>query len=591
MSLLSQYPNELVPPRGLETSLEDTQEDLPGLRAQDEQLLAELYAKNQENQGYVSEKTGLRFANAELASLAKETYTAEDLAHLESFLEQKGTLNIPLQTAEITIDGVVTPITFVAATEIDPNTPNHGDMSSMVYLRDHIQAARVLFELYAQDPETYVQEGELCRTLLISGLHLLSTPAQLDRFDKVITLGKDAGQEDWPHISLHFNDLEAKGPNGWRNIQDTVQMLADFTLDTLDRGFLRVDELSDAHKQMLGSIAPLLTSVGYPKYENSGSWEEVVACRTSVMEIEASVLAKINLFTAGDGIYEFLKGGFERSKANLSGAYQDFSTTVDQLLDAGLHEIGRRQFYESPEYDKTSIKYREADAAAVYGLMYGIPKLLADAKIPIEPSGAALSELQIKDLIKEQLDRLSDPLTGGVFRYEDDSYQRENFHTNTVQLVIRSIKRQVKQEAEQTGGGIDLDKKQALRGQWTPQGRPAAWAHELGQEGSCDARDSLTEIDPVIAEKNRTDATKLLNRLLSMVTGGGQSHATLGDDGLYQVTPVPAFRVPENIITYRYGDTLFTVPSPHTPLNWGSSELKHLIGLLRISMARAEAEA
>jgi hypothetical protein len=228
MSSLPNYADTLSPVQGYEPLLIDIT-DL----ADDESLLAELWAKNQENNGYFSKETGLRFANSELAHLARELYSAEQLSTLEAFLAEKGTLNIPIETGQVTVDGTKYDVSFVAATEVDPNSPNHGDMSSMLYLRDHVQAASVLIDLHLQDPERYHEEGKIGHELLMSGLLLMSTPAQLARFNDVIERGNEAGQEDWPHISLHFNDLEATEPNGWRNKQDTFQMLAYLTLDAI----------------------------------------------------------------------------------------------------------------------------------------------------------------------------------------------------------------------------------------------------------------------------------------------------------------------------------------------------------------------
>jgi hypothetical protein len=577
MTSLLRYPHEIIPPQGLDPTLKDTKEDLENLRAPDEQLLYELYAKNHENQGYLSTETGLWFSNAELAQLAKETYTEAELAHLEYVLEQKGTLNVPLQYGEVMVDSVMEQVTFVAATEIDPNGPNHGDMSSMVYIRDHVQAARVLLDLYSADPETYSAEGKTCRDLLMSGLHFLSTPAQLARFDDVIQRGTQAGQEDWPHISLHFNDLEAAGPNGWRNKQDTFQMLADLTFDALDKGFLKPDDLSDAHKQYLGSIVPLLHSVGFPKYENSGSWEEIAANRTSVMMVETAMLAKMQKLTSQSDAYDFLKSG-----------QQNFDKTLDSLVGAGLHEIGRRLPFESPDYDKSSVKYREADMALVYGSMYGIPRLLADAKIPVGPDAIVMSEREIEDMIQTEVMTLFDPLTNGIYRYEGDSYQRENYHTNQTGFIIQAIKRFVKKEAAQTGGEVDLDKKQLLRSQLTPQGRQPAWSHALYQISAEKAKRALQESDGSSIKLDEQQSTQFLNYGLSMITGVGQYYAVLGADGQYQVQPVTADRVPECEITYRYDGKIFIVPSPHTPLNWGAVELKHAIGLLRLSIARRQ---
>jgi hypothetical protein len=243
-----------------------------------------------------------------------------------------------------------------------------------------------------------------------------------------------------------------------------------------------VSELSDAHKKFLGSIIPLLASAGFPTYENSGSWEEVTANRTSVMAIETALLSKIKTLTEKDSSFDFFKEGYGRDS---------FHETLDIMIDNGLHEIGRRLPHESPDYDPNSVKHREADAALAYVLMYDLPNLLSDAQVPI------------------------------------------------------AIKRKVKKDAEHTGREVDLDEKQNLRGKFTPQGRPAAWTHPLGQLSSWAAKRSLQEADPKDAEHYSSLSSDFLNQVLSTVTGEDQWHATLNEDGEYHVRKVPAFKLPE----------------------------------------------
>jgi len=563
-----------------ESLLHDGSIDLPGTQAEDRRLLIELEAKNSQNPREYSETTGLWFASPDLARFAKSDYSSEDLAELEASLLEKGTLSIPTVSGmSVNIDGKTHPITIVAATEINADTPNHGEMASMLYLRDHIQAASALMALYLQDPEKYQKEGEEARTLLFSALHLISTPAQLARFEAVIDEGNAVGQADWPHISLHFGDMEGKNPNGWRNKQDSFQMLGFLTLDAIEEGFITADLLSDSHKKFLASIVPFLDSVGFPKYKSSGSWEENEAARTSVMAVETALLYKIKTMSNLEGM-EFLGSHYANET-------DDFSTATHRLYMAGLHEIGRRLPYESPDYPEGTIKHRKADAALAYLLMYDLPKLLAEEKIPIGVSQQVLSRKQIEDLILQELSHLDDPITNGMYRYENDSYQRVNFHTNEVQLVIHAIKRYVKAEADQRDGEINLDMKQSLRNELTPQGRPAAWTHPLGQLSAWAARrsnESRCEGNLADAEQYRELATSYLNRALSLITGPAQYHAVLDTNGYYEIRHVQPYRLPECYVTYELpsGD-IMDVPSPHTPLNWSSAMARQAVGLLQSS--------
>jgi hypothetical protein len=519
----------------------------PDLHERDRILLATLQSKLKQKQP---------------ADFIRPDYNKSQLFELEQLLAANGTTAIPMADGfMIEVDGEPRPVSIVAATDTNAS---HGDMSSMLYLRDHIQAASALMELYLHDSSKYKAEGEQAKILLLSALHLVSTKAQLARFNDVIARGAAAGQEDWPHISLFFNDLAGEKPNGWRNKQDSFQMLAYLTCDALMRGFLHEDGLLPSHKTYLASIAPLLKSVGFPLYENSGSWEELEARRTSVMAVETALLGKMQQ------LLHIGKADFLAEQSSL----------IDELFAAGLQEIARRLPNESPDYAKNDIKYRTADAALIYVLLYDIPKLLADAQIAIGDHGV-ITQRQIEDLVLEILADLNDPLTGGIIRYKDDSYQRVNFHTNQVQQIIHDIKQRVKDEAKERGGQVDLDAKQRLRDELTPKGREAAWTHPLGQLASSAAKRSLESPDDEAAHYHQ-QSVEYLNRMLALVTGDDDWHAVLGEDGYYKVVQAPAFKLPECYVTYRTADgNEFIVPSPHTPLNWSSATLRQAVGLLQ----------
>lgn len=543
--------------------------ELARLHRRDATLIAELKKKQPAELPY-SETAGIRCQNEQFAKIIKESYTAQELQTLEQQLDALGTTKVStVEGYSVEIDGTHQPVSFVGATEISDDTPNHGEMATMLYLRDHIQTASMLMELHLTDPATYRAEAEEGERLLMSALHLMSTSAQLARFNDVIENG-GASQEDWPHISLLFDDLDGRKENGWRNKQDTFQMLAHLTCDALERGFIAIEDLSDSHKTFLGSVAPLLKAVGFPKYENSGSWEEIAANRTSVMAVETALLDKIAKLSGSSDDLAFLRG-------SLTGE------EITAMRGEGLREIGRRLPFESPDYSKNSVKYREADAALAYVLMYDIPKLLADEKIPTGPKGEIMSEQAIEDLVLKELSTLIDPVTGGMRRYKGDSYQRVNFHTNAQQHIVADIKKIVKKEAG--GGEIDLDKKQALRDELMPQGREAAWTHPLGQLASWAAKRSIAEKKAghtEAADNYRSLGTCFMNRTLATITGPGSWHAVLDDDKQYVVQKAPTNRLPECYITYETPDgERFIVPSPHTPLNWSSAMLRQAVGLLR----------
>ena len=583
-------------PAQLETHLAEHQlmpfvnepDGLEAIIRRDEKLVAELQDKNLHQEGFESPATGLRFANSEVATLAKKDYEHDDLDHVVSFLEAKGTLNIPIiKGHKITVDGEEHELLLVGATEQSKDGTNHGEMSSMFYLRDHIQAARSLMELNLQDPKLYEQEGILGKKLLISVLHCMSTPKQLERCQNVIRLGAKAGQEDWPHISLWPDDLQGEKKNGWRNKQDTFQMLAHLTLDALDRDFIDVQSLGKSHKQFLGSVIPLLASVGFPKYESSGSWEEFAAIRTSVMAVETALLHKIANHRSNK--FDFLKETYEQAKL-IKDTGKSFDEHVSEMLGKGLREIGRRLPFESPDYDKDSIKYREGDVALAYVLMYGLPQMLAEANIPIGKQGETMTARQIEDLVLSEIAKLFDPDTNGHKRYYKDSYQGINFHTHEVQLFVNAIKGRVKHEAAQNGHEINLDTKQALRGKLTPGGKEAAWTHTLGQLSSWATLRRLQEQrndNPEAIAHYKKLGIDFANLQMSTITGKDHWNAALNASGEYEVRQVKAFRLPECMIAYKTSKgEVFIVPSPHTPLNWSSATHKLALGLLRIAASK-----
>jgi hypothetical protein len=217
--------------------------------------------------------------------------------------------------------------------------------------------------------------------------------------------------------------------------------------------------------------------------------------------------------------------------------------------------------------------------------MYDIPKLLAGERVLMGSRGEAMSERAIEDMVLKELFTLIDPKTGGMRRYNGDSYQRVNFHTEEVQQTIGNIKGIVKREAGD--GEIDLDKKQSLRDKRTPQGREAVWTHPLGQLSGWAAKRSIVSHrngQPAAAKEYQALSTCFFNHSLATITGVDQWNAVLDDNKRYYLKKVPDARLPECYITYQLpsGET-FVVPSPHTPLNWSSAATKQAVGLLRIS--------
>ncbi len=564
---------------------------LDGYATSDAILLSELYGLVSDNPLIAVPSLEVEFANEALIEFANPHRTLEERERLEAHLASRDTTHIPIDRRHrIVIDGEERHLALVSATDTDSN---HGDMSEKFYLRDQVQAAASLMELYIADRERYHEEGALARELIASSLDFMSTPNQEQRFADV-TVNGGGSQEAWPHILSTYDDLETAGANHWRNIQDSFQMLAHLTFDALDRDVITTDFLTAAHKRFLGSVMPLLAAVGYPKYETSGSWEEAPAFKTSAMAVDTAMLHKLQLLRAKGLDLDFLEQGYLASQAHVSQfTGVDFDTAVAAMVDRGLVVIGQRIPYESPdeEYEGDPVRYREHDMAALsYILQYDIPKLLAECHISIGKEGAILSFEAIETLVLEEVDYLIDPNTKGMKRYQEDDYQGLDWHTRTMQVAIEGVKRLIFREALARQIEPNYHRKQQLRGEKVPKGAPAIWNLGLEHVASWLAKESVVMLDAGDAESAEWYdllASYFVNYSLSHVTGENQWHLVQDDQKQYQIQKVPPDRVPECLVTYKYFDgegreITFMVPSPHVPLNWGVAKLKQAVGLQTI---------
>lgn len=542
------------------------------------------------------QKDGNLFHNSELAQLYQPRYTTSDIEHLTSVLIKHGTIEPQfINDQSVYLDEKSRPLCLLPATA--PRT-YHGDMSNILYLRDQIQTAELFLKLQALDPQAYKQEGQTGKRLLLSALHLMSTPSQLARLKTCIdryATGATCGQADWPQISLAYASLDGVNANGWRNIQDTMQMLGYTTLIALEQRQLQADDLLASHKQFLGGLVPLIVSAGFPLYENSGTWEEVAARRTSVMSIETAFLSKL---------FDVRLSLHRRNYAFFASEYQIyrrrypqlFSDDFDELLatkvQEGLQTISERLPFESPGYERQSIKYRTSDAALVYVLRYHIPELLVRFGISVsgigDPLAGHLREEQIENLVLAQIDTLRDREGYGIFRYHDDSYQRVNWGTDEVQMVVRDIKRFIAESATSQRAPADYDLKQLIRHQLTPKGRQAAWSLAGAHLAMWAAERFLQQ--QKLGQTSRAEhynkiATRNLNQTLSLVTGDSQWASALSAHGTHQLQSVPSWQLPECYVTYKAGDRQAIVPSAHTPLNWTSSLLRSTLGHMHAAAA------
>jgi len=574
--------------------VDSTAEDT--LTYQDQLLIAELRARTETADTAYSPHTNEWYLNPEIADAVRPLYSAREINDLRETLTRNGTLDIEMVTAKLTVDRQEIDVPCMPATKLDPNL---GEMGEVMYWRDSYQHTRGNMRLFLHDPDRYATEGKEAFDELQGYLFAMSTPAQLSRFDYVIAHGTEAGQLDWPNITVRFSDIGGEQPFEWRHKQDSVPMLVDLTLEALQKNFIKPEDLHEHHKELLGRIVPFLRRAGYPRYESSGSWEEVAAMsRTSVLSVETSLLERIHSLMQSELApqLEFLAEGHNTHIGNSS---KSFTQTVEEMMLDGLHTIGKQLPHESPDPNQPAIRQRSADATLVYTLMYRMPELLAKHHIPTGPKRRAMSQENIQDLINEQLDTLFDPATGCMMRYAEitpgdgrgDSYQRVNWHTGAVKTGVARLKRLMKTAAALAGRTeIDLDQKQQERDKIVPEGRQAMWPHPMFQRAAWAAERSIeaTALGDHRAERRyRKQATDYINHALRAVTGPNQYHAAVGEDGTYSVVPTQPNRLPEAIITAADEHGWFLTASPHSPLHWAVATCREATGLLVIATERA----
>jgi hypothetical protein len=528
---------------------------------------------------------GVTFRNADLGRLAAPWYTSDGIMHVTDVLQSKGALKINLKNSyKVTVDGMPQNVYRIGATETNVN----GDMSEKDWIRDPALIGKAKFELWKQDPVRYAEEGKDARKIIMSTMHKMSSPAQLARFDAIIASDDPefkANYKNHPYIVIepHQDDpkrLDADKPIDWRMKQDAWQMAGITALDALDAGLIKIDELKAGNKQFLASMAPFLGSINFTEAESSGSWEEQMARRTSVIAVETALLYRVSQLSDREE-FGFLRGEKEQG---------DHNQMVDRLVNQGLTTLGQRLPFESPNYPQNDPRYRTADAALFYLLDYGIPQLLAGNSIKIKANNDQPMTVEaIEGMILEQLERLHDPESNGMLRYGadgdrmKDTYLSVNFNTDGIQDQIVDMKKRLKEDAGD--GPIDLNKKAEWRQEIVPEGRPAAWLHPNAQVSSWAAKRYLETSN----ERYLTIMTNYLNRALASVTGEGEYNAILGADKKHHINDVDAFRITEAWTTIRAEDgDEFLVASPHSPLNWGVGEYSRMLGLARLALLRYE---
>lgn len=338
-------------------------------------------------------------------------------------------------------------------------------------------------------------------------------------------------------------------------------MLTYHTLDLIERNVVSLKDLTDKQKRFLASVLPFLAKIKFWKEENSGSWEELAAWRSSVMAWDTKAVEKIAAFAKRpEG--KFLIDHFEKIKTFLPSSYQSQSLfeVAESLVASGKETLRERVPFECPDYDKNDPHYREADATLIYLLQLDVPKLL--------------NKPDLESKLVEQIERLIDSRTGGIRRYLDDSYQGKGFFRHETVLYLMEVYGAPSGDA--SGAEQWVNRRKVV-----PAGPEAAWTHFVWQMSAWAGKRYGETRD-----KKYLDMQQLyFTRGLQLMTGNHEASVEQASDGSMRVFDVPAWRIPEAYITDEgpSGEEL-VFPSPHTPLNWAIGEAIYALAMMKRSL-------
>lgn len=459
-------------------------------------------------------------------------WTREKLETVKKLLESRGALTF--DTRDVLWrdqDGEERTIPILRAT-----TTEMWPMGTQWYARDNILVPALLLR------SGYGSQAKN-KALFLSALTILSSRPQLQRFQNTIKSSDEHfihNAQHWPQIFLTIKDnINAVRAEKWAHRQDAWQMLAYYTLRLLEDGLLAVEDLTEKHKQFLSLVVPFLAKVRYWEEENSGSWEEIEARKTSVMAWDASVIDQYQKSAQRHPEWIFLK----------------FDPAGKGLAEIGFQAMASRLPFESPDYTENDPHYREADAALIYLLQLNC---------------AGVREAQLL----EQIEKLSDARTGGIRRYLNDSYQGPNFFHHEIAQRLTELYGAPSDDAS----GIEhFMGRRAI----VPEGPEAAWVHFVWQLSSWAGQRFQKTREQRYWEMQQ----RYFSRGLGLITGEGEVSLDQDAQGQSRVIEVPAWRIPEAYITeIMENGEQFIIPSPHTPLNWAVGEAIYALAMMKKSL-------
>jgi hypothetical protein len=262
-----------------------------------------------------------------------------------------------------------------------------------------------------------------------------------------------------------------------------------------------------------------------------------------------------------------LNNGFRTRRSLLGKTYakKDLPSAVAAMDRAATRQMLKDLPFESPSYSPSDPRYRESDAALIYLLQLEYLDFLAQRA----GKNAAWKEGMEKRLLG-LLVRLDDPETGGIARYENDSYQRSGFFRN---LTVHKL-----QEMYGAPSG-DASSHFVGRDKVVPKGRKAMWTHFVWQLAAWSGKRSLEDPD----QRFRMLHEFFFARGLALITGDKEVSVDVDKRGEVRMIKIPTWRMPECYIS-EVSPTkgVLVFPSPHTPLNWAIAEMEEAFRIRRL---------
>lgn len=514
------------------------------------QLDVELLAKFENRYSHLKRRCDWRSSEVK-ALVSSHGLDLSGLAKLEAVARKKGLFDIRIERRRwLDTDGERRTFSLARATSTDMYP-----MGTNYWVRDNaIIGARLI-------RSADLSERKKGKDLLISCLSFMSSVAQLKRFERIIRSQEKNfinNCDNWPHIFAAVADnLNTARDEGWSHKQDAWQILAWNVLEELEHGRLKLSELTVKNKRFFGLIVPFLAKVSFWNCENSGSWEEIAAVRTSVRAWDHRLIVRIAQLSNKSG-FEFLSASYAKVKKYLSPKLRKLDLQHAVIsLDKEVSRVMLKDLpFECSSYSRKDARFREEDATLIYLLQIDYVPFLARTL-----GKDAVWAKRLEGRILSGLRKLQDDRSGAIYRYKRDTYQRGGFFRQLTAAKLVGVYGALSGDASANF---------AYRHQLVPKGRQAAWTHPVWQLAAWAAR-------RFIATKDKS-YKKLHNELfitgLKLITGKDEGSFDIDQGGKTRIISIPAWKMPECYIadTTNSGvEMLF--PSPHTPLNWATAEM------------------